>query len=176
MTLHENKASFRRIPEVIFNTGNIDVADDVMEPNYIEHIPMPPSFTADREGFKKFVQMWRSAVSDLHYTITHFTDEDLIGEGDCVVHRVVGHGTHTGGFMGIPPTGRELEWTETHIGRYANGKMVEHWGQIDVASIVQEMGVVPGGGERPPSPTTPAVEATRQTSREENKGLMSRFI
>src|SRR4029453_12855510 len=121
MTIQDNKASFRRIPEVIFNTGNIDVADEVMEPYYIEHITMPPGYTADREGFKKFVQMWRVAVPDLHYTVTTFTAEDLIGEEDFVVHRVVGHGTQMGDFLGIPPTGKELEWTETHIGRYIDG-------------------------------------------------------
>jgi predicted ester cyclase len=172
----ENKASFRKIPEQIFNTGDLAAADAVMKADYTEHIPMPAGFTPDREGFKKFVTMWRSAVPDLHYTVTHFTGEDLIGEGDFVVNRVVGRGTQTGEFMGIPPTGHHLEWTETHIGRYADGMLVEHWGQIDVMSILQELGVVPGGGEKPPEPAPIEVADARQTSPEENKAIMRRMI
>ena len=153
MSTNDYKRSFRRIPEEIFNKGNLAAADEVMEPDYIEHIPMPPGFTPDRAGFKKFVGMWRNAAPDLQYTVTPFTDTDLIGEGDKVVHRVVGRGTHRGEFLGIAATGKKLLWTETHIGRYASGKLVEHWGQIDVLSILQELGVVPGGGGRnPPIP------------------------
>jgi len=176
MSVRENKASFRRIPEQIFNTGNLDAAGEVMKADYTEHIPMPAGFTPDREGFKKFVAMWRSAVPDLHYTVTHFTADDLIGEGDFVVHRVTGRGTQTGEFMGIPPTGRPLEWTETHIGRYDGGMLVEHWGQIDVMSILQAMGVVPGGGDKPPDPAPIMVAAGLPACPDENKALMRCMI
>ncbi len=105
--------------------------------------------------------MWRTAVPDLSYTVTRFTPDDLIGEGDRVVHRVEGHGTHLGEMFGIAPTGRTLDWTETHIGRYQDGMLVEHWGQIDVMRILQAVGVVPGFAARPPDPVAPDVVDAR---------------
>jgi predicted ester cyclase len=177
LTNSEMKARFRLIPEVIFNTGSVDVADEIMERDYVEHIPMPPGCTPDRDGFKKFVGMWRAALPDLHYTVTRFTDEDLIGEGDRVVHRLVGEGTHAGDFLGIPPTGNRVVWTETHIGRFENGKLVEHWGQIDVLQILQQLGVLPGPGAEPsPTPAPPAVDRGAVGSPDDNKAVMCRLI
>lgn len=175
-TVAANKASFRRIPEVIYNGGDLDVATDVMVEQYVEHIPLPPGYTPDRAGFLKFVAMWRSAVPDLQYTVTHFTPDDLIGEGDKVVHRVVGRGTHAGEMLGIAPTGRPLEWTETHIGRYENGMLVEHWGQIDVFRIMQCIGVVPGYAPARPDPIPPAVRDANPLSADQMRSLMTSVI
>jgi predicted ester cyclase len=97
----------------------------------------------NREMKAAFVVMWRTAVPDLHYTVVPLTPDDLIGEGDTVVHQVVGRGTHTGELFGIAPTGNTLEWTETHIGRFAHGKLVEHWGQIDLLGLLQHLGAIP---------------------------------
>ena len=127
-----------------------------MTDDYVEHIPLPPGYPQGRAGFDRFVAMWRTAVPDIRYTITRFTPDDLIGEGDRVVHRVEGHGTHLGEMFGIAPTGRTLDWTETHIGRYEDGMLVEHWGQIDVMRILQAVGVVPGFALRPPGPIPPS--------------------
>lgn len=143
MTNREMKAAFRKIPEVIFNTGDVGAADEIIATDYIEHIPLPPGLTPDLEGFKRFVVMWRTAVPDLHYTVIPLIPDDLVGEGDKVVHRVVGRGTHSGELFGIAPTGNTLEWTETHIGRFAHGKLVEHWGQIDLLRLLQQLGAIP---------------------------------
>jgi predicted ester cyclase len=171
-----NKASFRRIPEVIYNRGELDVASDVMVEQYVEHIPLPPGYTPDRAGFVKFVAMWRTAVPDLQYTVTRLTPDDLIGEGDKVVHRVVGRGTHRGEMLGIAPTGRPLQWTETHIGRYENGMLVEHWGQIDVLRMMQCIGVVPGYTPAAPDPIPPEVADPNPLSADQMRAFMTRFI
>jgi predicted ester cyclase len=175
-TIRANKASFRRIPEVIYNTGELAVTMDVMVERYTEHIALPPGYTPDRAGFLKFVAMWRTAVPDLKYAVTHFTPDDLIGEGDRVVHHVVGRGTHLGEMLGIAPTGRPLEWTETHIGRYDDGMLVEHWGQIDVLRMMQCIGVVPGYTEAPPPPVSLDVPDEHPISADGMRALMTRFI
>jgi predicted ester cyclase len=54
-----------------------------------------------------------------------------------------------GDFMGIPATGKRAEWTEIHIGRYANGRLTEHWGQIDQLGMLVQLGVVPAPGRVP---------------------------
>jgi predicted ester cyclase len=170
-----NKASFRRIPEVIYNTCAIPVASEVMLADYTEHIPLPSGYTPDRAGFVRFVEMWRTAVPDLTYTVTHFTDDDLIGDGDRVMHRVTGRGTHLGEMMGIPPTGKPLEWTELHIGRYADGMLVEHWGQIDVLRIMQDIGAMPGLTPPPPEVDPPAVEDVQPIGDDGLRALLGRY-
>ena len=54
-------------------------------------------------------------------------------------------GTHSGDFMGIPATGKRVTFTETHIVRIANGKAVEHWGNQDDMTMMQQLGVIPEG-------------------------------
>ena len=173
-SVDENKASFRRIPERIYNRGEMGLSAEVMTDDYVEHIPLPAGFSTGRVGFDQFVEMFRVAVPDLTYTVTHFTPDDLIGDGDHVVHHVEGRGTHLGELFGIPPSGRALDWTETHIGRYAGGMLVEHWGQIDVLRILQGVGAVPGYTPRGPAPIPPAVADERPLSTEAMRGLMTR--
>lgn len=176
MSLPQDKVSFRRIPERIYNRGEIELTPAVMTADYVEHIPLPLGYPAGRAGFEQFVRMWRTAVPDLTYTVTRFTPDDLIGEGDRVVHRVEGRGTHLGEMFGIKPTGRQLDWTETHIGRYQDGMLVEHWGQIDVLRILQAAGVAPGYAPRPPAPVAPSVIDERPLTAMEMRALVSRFV
>ena len=68
--------------------------------------------------------------------------DELIAEGDQVVARITMHGTHTGSFMGIPATGRYVEFTGIYIARLANGKIVEHWGEEDGVSLLAQLGVL----------------------------------
>jgi predicted ester cyclase len=68
--------------------------------------------------------------------------QELIAEGDKVVARVIMTGTHTGDFYGIPATGRRVEFTGIYIVRIADGKIVEHWGEEDSVSLLQQLGVL----------------------------------
>src|SRR5215475_13100516 len=125
MTTESNKAAARRLPLEAYNQGKISVFDDVVAENVVDHFP-PPGFPAGREGYKMFVPALRSSFPDLQYAI------DLeIADGEKVVHRVTVRGTHKGDFMGIPATDKQIMWTETHILRFENGKVVEHWGNAD---------------------------------------------
>ena len=81
--------------------------------------------------------MMRSAFPDLHLTI-----EDMIAEGDKVAMRSSWNGTHQGEFMGIPATGRRVTVSQIDISRIADGRMVEHWGQLDALGLMQQLGVV----------------------------------
>lgn len=67
--------------------------------------------------------------------------EDLIVEGDKAVVRFNLHGTHQGSFMGIPATGREINVPGIIIYHMADGKIVEHWMQIDSGVMMQQLGV-----------------------------------
>jgi len=170
-----NKASFRKIAERIYNRGELQTARAVMTSNYIEHVRLPPGFATGRTGFEQFVQMWRAAVPDLTFTVTRFTPDFLIGEGDFVVERVEGRGTHRGMLLGVPATGRPLDWTETHIGRYENGMLVEHWGEIDKLRILQALGTVDGFVPRGPGPS-PVVVDERYLTSSQLRDLLARLV
>jgi predicted ester cyclase len=71
------------------------------------------------------------------------TVEDLLADGDKVVVRISLRGTHQGAFRGIAPTGKPITLMGIHIFRFANGKVVEHWGLMDWLAALQQLGVVP---------------------------------
>jgi predicted ester cyclase len=136
--LEENKAIVRRIPEELYNEGRLAVADEVIAPDYVEHFPLPLGWPSGLDGLRQFVTVLRAAFPDFRYTI-----EDEIAEGDMVVIRLTASGTHRGEFMGIPPTGNRATWTEIHVCRIADGKLVEHWANLDQLGMMQQLGVVP---------------------------------
>lgn len=140
MSVEQNKALDRRYVGEVLDKGNLAVIDEIMAPNYVGHVPgFPPS---DREGDKQLIAMFRAAFPDLHFTL-----EDQIGEGDKVVHRLTGRGTHKGEFQGIPPTGKQVTVTGININRFAEGKVVESWGIIDMLGLLQQLGVIPVPGQ-----------------------------
>ena len=77
-------------------------------------------------------------MPDLHLAI-----DDLFAEGDRVVFRVTIRGTHQGAFMGAAPTGKQITATAVDIARLADGRIVEHWGQMDTLDLMQQLGLIP---------------------------------
>ena len=64
-------------------------------------------------------------------------------EGDRIVERWISRGTHEGDFMGIPATHRSVTVEGMDISRFADGKLVEHWTQMDAMAMMQQLGVIP---------------------------------
>ena len=73
--------------------------------------------------------------------------KDEVAEGDKVVTRYTTRGTQLGSFMGMPPTGKYVTVTGIAIARFANGKVVEEWGNADDLGLLQQLGVVPATGQ-----------------------------
>jgi steroid delta-isomerase-like uncharacterized protein len=142
MSIEENKTAARRIPEAIFNRGDLAVADEVVATDYIEHFSLPSGFPSGRAGLKQFVQAIRAAFPDFHYTV-----DEVIAEGDKVVLRVTASGTQRGEFSGMPATGKSATWSEMHIARMANGQLVEHWAVQDQLGMLQQLGIIPAPGQ-----------------------------
>ena len=90
------------------------------------------------EGFKHLLIIYDSAFPDLRWTT-----EEVTAQGETVVARLLGRGTHQRELMGMPPTGKHVTWTETHIFRVAARKLVEHWTNLDQVSMLQQFGVLP---------------------------------
>jgi steroid delta-isomerase-like uncharacterized protein len=142
VSAEQNKALFRQFIEEIFNRGNMSRADELFAPDFIEREELPPGMSRDREGVKQLITMLHSAFPDFKFTI-----DDMIAEGDKVVVRSTWSGTHKGEFMGIPPTGKSVSFGVFDIVRIAEGKVVEHWGQMDNMRMMQQLGVIPVPGE-----------------------------
>ena len=66
--------------------------------------------------------------------------EEVIAEGDRVglLFRVTG--THTGGFFGVPPTGRRIDVYELALLRIVNGQIVEGWFMMDETGLLKQLG------------------------------------
>jgi steroid delta-isomerase-like uncharacterized protein len=136
----QNKTSFKRLYEEVFNQGNLDVADELIGPNVVEH-QQQPGVSPDAAGpelVRQIARFFRSAFPDLHIAV-----DDLIAEGDRVAARVTISGTHQGEMLGIPPTGKHVEVSSIDIIRFQDGKAAEHWGETDIMSMMQQLGVVP---------------------------------
>ncbi len=131
--LEENKAIVRKIYEVIA-TGDFDRAEEIVDPEAADnerpsHLGLPHPKLLDT--FKRFAAEVRTAFTDVHTTV-----EDMIAEGDKVAARVTMRGTHQGEFEGIAPTGKRVKVSTIDIFRFADGKIVEHWGQGDDPTAV----------------------------------------
>ena len=141
----ENKAIVRRYFQEILDGGNLDLVDEIFEPQYVLHDPSSPQEVRGVEGTKRFVGMFRSAFPDIAHSI-----EDQIAEGDKVVTRLRARATHTGDLMGISPTGKGVTTIEgISIWRIADGKIGECWFNYDALGLMRQLGVIPELGEQP---------------------------
>jgi steroid delta-isomerase-like uncharacterized protein len=142
VSTEENKAAERRFYAEVWVKHNLDVLDELVAPDVVEHNPLFPGQAPGREGFRQTIETVFSAFPDAQSTI-----EDLIAEGDTVVVRWTGSGTHRGEFMGIFPTNKQMTSAGIDIIRYKGGRRVETWRQWDALSVMQQLGVVPSPGK-----------------------------
>ncbi len=142
MSTEENKAVVRRLLDV-WEQGNIDLIDELLAPDYVNHSPATPEQPTGPEGLKGAVSMFRSAIPDLKMVV-----EDMIAEGDKVVLRYTLEGTHEGELFGIPPTGKRLSIKSIAVERVSDGKIREHWRVTDELGMMQQLGVIPEPGHQ----------------------------
>ena len=136
MSTEENKALVERFVEEFWNEGNLSTADELMAPDAKIHLPTGD--VVDVDGLKGFAGVFRGSFSDWHSTF-----EDLVAEGDRVAERWTGRGTHRGELQGIPPTGERVEAPGSVFYRIVGGKIVEFRGQLDMMSLMQQLGAIP---------------------------------
>ncbi len=131
-----NKAVVRRLIDAFWNAGQTAVFDEVFAPDYVDHNPVPGQ-SPDREGFRQFAGVLRTALPDMHSTV-----DDLVAEGDRVAWRYSLQATHTGPLLGVPATGKPITMTGISIDRFAGGQIVERWSQLDTLGLLSQLGAV----------------------------------
>ena len=120
----------------IFNEQNPAIADEIFAPNFTARLPGAPAL--DREGWKAFLNMFRIGFPDLHLEA-----EEMVATNDRLIIRVILHGTHQGDFQGMAPTGKRVAFTGIAMFRIADGQAVEHWGEMDILGMMQQLGAIP---------------------------------
>jgi predicted ester cyclase len=133
--MSDQQALIERLFDEVINRGNLDVADELISPDFVDHGPMGEMFGA--EQFKDLVKMWRGAVPDVHCSV-----EDWFESGEMAGWNVRVTGTHSGEMMGIPATGRSFEYVTPNIGRFANGKAAEHWADQGMFQFLTQIGAL----------------------------------
>ena len=139
----EIKAKSRRLYVEVFGRGNLEAADEIMDPECISHGPgSPPLVGTDQ--IKRQATLLRTAIPDLKAVL-----HDQLAEHDRVASRWTGAGTHTGPLTlatgAVAPTGKPISFDEIRIDRYANGRIVESWFIPDRMTLWQQFGILPGG-------------------------------
>lgn len=139
-TPEENKQIARRFPEEVATEGKTDRIDEICTEDVIEHSPL-----GERRGHEELKEQSRyihAAFPDVSVTI-----EDAVSEGDIVAQRLTFRGTHEGEFMGIEPTGNEVEIANMLFTRIEEGQIAERWLLPDTFGLMQQLGVVEPPGE-----------------------------
>ncbi len=126
----------------MLNTHEPDQVDRFVAEAFRNHNTFVPD---GREANRQFWTAFFNALPDLSATM-----EDLVISGDRVVGRFVYRGTHTGEFMGIPASGDPLEMRSIDIWRVEDGMFVEHWDELNLLEMFQQMGALPPLGASPP--------------------------
>ena len=128
----------------MLNTHDPDLVDRFVADEYRNH----NAFVADgREANRQFWAAFFAALPDVSVTT-----EDLVISGDRVVGRFVYRGTHTGDLWGIPASGKPVEMRSIDIWRVEDGMFVEHWDELNLLEMFQQMGAIPPLGGGPPEP------------------------
>ena len=135
--MSQNKAVLRRILSEVFEKGRLEVLDELLTEDFVNH-RTPPGVSPGIEGVKQIVQMERAGFPDLRYTV-----ERDVEEGDFIMQSALAEATHLGPMFGVPATGRRVSWRQVHIARMENGRMAEHWGVSDLASLWVQIGRTP---------------------------------
>jgi predicted ester cyclase len=136
MSEEGNKRTIREFTRIFKNEHNVDGVGHLFDRNFVHHLrgQLPPGF----EGLRQVGIMMNGAFPDVVVT-----EEDLIAAGDKVVERSSAIATHRGPMMGTAATNKPVRWSEIHIYRLRDGKIAEHWPEISMMELLQQIGALP---------------------------------
>ena len=133
----DNAAVVRRWIEA-YNERDLEAEAAVLAPGLVVHVSAAPGPLEGLEAWRRFSGSFAEAFPDLRLTV-----QDIAAEGDTVAARVAFRGTHRGEFQGIPPTGKEVAFSSIEIDRMGDGKVEEHWFEMDLLGLMGQLGAIP---------------------------------
>ncbi len=111
----------------ILGRGNLGVVDEAFAADYVVHAGGKDA--KGTEFVRRFIGQLRSAVPDLRVVEVEF----LIQAGDTIGWQRTLSGTHKADMMGIPPSGRKVEWRDIMVTRFDGEKIAEEWAVSELA-------------------------------------------
>ena len=124
----------------VWNQGREEMIDRLMAADALIH-DLPTADGAPMRGtaaFKPFFRRFRDAIPDLHIEVVR-----TLAEGDCIAVHCRVKGTHTGPTLGVPASGRPVEFSGVAIARVRDGQIVEGWNCFDFLTMYQQLGLLP---------------------------------
>ncbi|NPD68098.1 ester cyclase [Lichenicola cladoniae] len=122
----------------IMNSHDARRFDALVSEAYVQH---NPGVGPGRAGLVAFMGHWFETLSDTHVTV-----EDAFSGGDRVVGRFTYRARHTGPFVGVPASGADITMRSIDIWWVENGRFVEHWDELNLLDVFQQMGAIPMPG------------------------------
>ncbi len=135
MSREKNKSMLKRIFSEL-NKGNFNVVGELFAEDFVDRYPVPGE-TPTKEGFKQLLVGTYKSFPNWHWSL-----KDMVAEGDRVAYRYEMKGTDTGGYIGMPPTGKQVRFAGVGILRFANGKALERWTIADSMTLLHQLGLV----------------------------------
>jgi predicted ester cyclase len=126
----------RRFIDEIFVAGRTEAVEELVTADFVSH-GLPGS---GPEVMRSAIERVSGALSEASFEI-----EDVISAGDRVAVRLTSSAVHSGTFMRMPATGRRYRIEEIHIFRVEDGRVAEHWHQMDALGMLAQLGLLPGG-------------------------------
>jgi len=148
ITEEEAKVLLDRYMEIM-NEGNLDLVEEIFDPEFVLRSPFLPEPLVGIEAFKALVKNNAISFSDFNGTI-----EELTVKGDKIWSRFTMTGTNTGPLGDLPATGKKFRVTGLAVTRVANGKIVEDETFWNILDFYQQLGFT----LNPPSPPEPPEE------------------
>ena len=135
VTVTDYKALAQDMFDSMTGGGDVDaMVDRFMAEDFVEHEAIP-GMDNTRETPRQLFKMMLAAFPDFRASV-----HELLQDGDKVVARVTFSGTHQGEFMGVPASGNQIEWDAIDILAYRDDQAVAHWGVMDMAAAMAQMG------------------------------------
>jgi steroid delta-isomerase-like uncharacterized protein len=134
MSTDRNRQLARQFIDEVFVQGNADALDRLVTPDFVSH-GLPGS---GPDVMKGAIERTSAALTDPEMRV-----EDVFGEDDRVAVRLTSSATQSGDFMGVPASGKRYTIEEIHVFRVEDGRIAEHWHQLDGFGMLRQLGALP---------------------------------
>jgi len=135
----ENARVANRLYEEGWKQGKLSVVDELVSADYSGRSNLFPGSVEGIEGYKRAVNTLRSAFSDLSFTF-----DQVLAEGERLAIRQTSRGTHSGSFLGIAATNKQVTFGTMLFLRFNGGRVVEEHSIADLPGLMGQLGA--GGG------------------------------
>jgi predicted ester cyclase len=131
-----NADRMRYFVDEVQTNNRVELIVDLVDEEFFNHTAEMPQ-TKDRAGVEFIVNELHSAFTGFEAEILHIVEQD-----DMVATYKIFRGTHDGSWLGLPASGKPVEFQVFDLVRYRDGRLIEHWAVIDGATMLKQVGVL----------------------------------